>query len=54
MDKLAVGVPYQDKSNIGRWKHIKEDRRGDVWFISYETIKRRKDRIHQHFHQNSQ
>lgn len=45
LDKLAVGVPYQDKSNIGRWKHIKEDRkdRGDVWFIPYETIQSREE-----------
>jgi len=41
LDKLAVGVPYQDKSNIGRWKSAKADLRdrGNVWFIPYETIK---------------
>jgi len=35
LDRLAVGVPYQDKSNIGRWKGAKQDRRcrGNTWFI---------------------
>lgn len=40
LDRLAVGVPYQDKSNIGRWKAASRDRRcrGNTWFIPYETI----------------
>lgn len=44
LDKLAIGVPYQDKSNIGRWKHAKEDIRcrGNIWFIPYPTVKERK------------
>jgi site-specific DNA-methyltransferase (adenine-specific) len=44
LDKLAIGVPYQDKSNIDRWKHAKEDRRdrGTVWFIPYNTVSRAK------------
>lgn len=48
LDKLAVGIPYQDKSNIGRWKHARQDRRdrGNTWFIPYETIQSRKDRPH--------
>jgi site-specific DNA-methyltransferase (adenine-specific) len=49
LDKLAVGVPYQDKSNIGRWKSVKRDLRdrGDTWFIPYETIwSRKKQRPH--------
>ena len=42
VDKLAIGVPYQDKSNIGRWKMAKADLRprGNTWFIPYETIKK--------------
>jgi len=45
LDKLAVGVPYQDKSNIGRWKNAIRDLRdrGDTWFIPYETIWCRKN-----------
>lgn len=48
LDKLAVGIPYQDKSNIGRWKKARQDRRdrGNTWFIPYETIQSRKDRPH--------
>ena len=49
LDKLAVGVPYQDKSNIGRWKSANRDLRdrGDTWFIPYETIwSRKKQRPH--------
>lgn len=41
LNKLAVGVKYQDKSNIGRWKSAKEDlrERGNTWFIPYPTIR---------------
>lgn len=50
IDRLAVGVPYADKSNIARWGHTSgRDRRcaGNVWFIPYETIRDRgKDRPH--------
>jgi site-specific DNA-methyltransferase (adenine-specific) len=40
LDKLAIGVAYQDKTNIGRWKSAIEDKRdrGNVWFIPYPTI----------------
>ncbi len=49
LNKLAIGVPYQDKSNIKRWKSTKTDLRdrGNVWFIPYETIRSRdKQRPH--------
>ena len=49
LDRLAIGVPYQDKSNIGRWKSAKQDLRcrGDTWFIPYDTIwSRAKQRPH--------
>lgn len=50
VDRLAVGVPYADKSNIARWGHTKgNDKRcrGNNWYVPYETIKRRdKDRPH--------
>ncbi|HEV8405850.1 MAG TPA: site-specific DNA-methyltransferase [Nitrososphaera sp.] len=48
LDKLAVGIPYQDKTNIGRWKAAKEDRRdrGNTWFIPYETIQSKSERPH--------
>jgi len=40
LDQLAVGVKYQDKSNIGRWKSAMKDLRGrgNTWFIPYTTI----------------
>lgn len=50
LDRLSVGVPYADKSNIGRWKHTDGADlkcRGNVWFIPYKTIRNRlKDRPH--------
>lgn len=43
LDRLAVGVPYQDKTNIGRWASARADVRcrGNTWFIPYETIRHR-------------
>lgn len=41
LDKLAVGVPYKDKSNITRWKGANNQDlrdRGNVWFIPYKTV----------------
>jgi site-specific DNA-methyltransferase (adenine-specific) len=49
LDRLAVGVPYQDKTNVTRWRGAKDDLRcrGNTWFIPYETIQNRdKDRPH--------
>jgi site-specific DNA-methyltransferase (adenine-specific) len=49
LDKSAIGVPYQDKSNITRWKQATKDvrDRGDTWFIPYQTIwSRKKQRPH--------
>ena len=50
IDRLALGVPYADKSNIARWRHTRGlDRRcrGNTWFVPYKTIMRReKDRPH--------
>ena len=49
LDLLAIGVPYQDKSNVDRWKREKKDlrSRGNTWFIPYETIR---DRVTQRPH----
>ncbi len=49
LNRLAIGVPYQDKSNLGRWKSAKNDLhcRGNTWFIPYQTIQNReKQRPH--------
>ncbi len=41
LNKPAIGVAYQDKSNIGRWKSAQQDLRdrGNTWFIPYRTIR---------------
>lgn len=43
LDRLAVGVEYQDKSNVSRWKGAGGGRRcrGNTWFVPYPTIKSR-------------
>lgn len=49
LDRLALGIPYQDKSNVTRWRGAAADRRcrGNTWFIPYETIQSRdRDRPH--------
>jgi site-specific DNA-methyltransferase (adenine-specific) len=50
LDRLALGVPYQDKSNIKRWQATGGHDlrcRGNVWFVPYDTINSRdKDRPH--------
>lgn len=40
LDRLAIGIPFQDKSNIARRGHERDLRcRGDTWFIPYSTVK---------------
>ncbi len=50
IDRLSIGVPYQDKTNIARWSHTGgSDKRcrGNTWFIPYRTIQsREKERPH--------
>ena len=50
IDRLALGVPYQDKTNIARWTHTRgRDKRcrGNTWFVPYETIQnRQRERPH--------
>ncbi|MCI4361088.1 MAG: site-specific DNA-methyltransferase [Thermoplasmata archaeon] len=48
LDRLAIGVPYQDKTNVARWKGRRDVRcRGNTWFLPYPTIRfRAKDRPH--------
>ncbi|XHR28681.1 MAG: DNA-methyltransferase [Chthoniobacteraceae bacterium] len=49
LDRLAVGVPYADKSNVTRWRHTggRDCRcRGNTWFVPYETIENRAERPH--------
>jgi site-specific DNA-methyltransferase (adenine-specific) len=49
LDRLAVGVAYQDASNVARWRSSGANRRcrGNTWFLPYRTIRfRAKDRPH--------
>jgi site-specific DNA-methyltransferase (adenine-specific) len=48
LDRTAIGVQYQDVSNVARWNTAGAVRcRGNTWFIPYTTIQRRaKDRPH--------
>jgi site-specific DNA-methyltransferase (adenine-specific) len=43
LDRLAIGVEYQDKSNVARWHTARGDKRcrGNTWFVPYETIRDR-------------
>jgi len=41
LDRLAIGVPYADKTNTRRWSGGKDLRcRGNVWFLPYPTIQK--------------
>lgn len=49
LDRQAIGVRYQDQSNVTRWATASSGVRcrGNTWFIPYETIQNReKDRPH--------
>jgi site-specific DNA-methyltransferase (adenine-specific) len=49
LDRQAVGVRYQDQSNVARWQTAAGGVRcrGNTWFIPYDTIQsREKDRPH--------
>jgi site-specific DNA-methyltransferase (adenine-specific) len=40
LDRLSIGIPFQDKTNITRRGHDRDLRcRGDTWFIPYSTVK---------------
>jgi len=42
LDRLSIGVPYKDATNVARWQkgsHL--HCRGSTWFIPYETVQKR-------------
>ncbi|MBV9782457.1 MAG: site-specific DNA-methyltransferase [Acidisphaera sp.] len=46
LDRLAIGIPYQDKSNIRRRGHSRDIRcRGNTWFIPYKTVQSRAEKF---------
>lgn len=49
IDRLAIGVPYRDRSNVRRWRRPASELRcrGNTWFLPYPTIRSRaRDRPH--------
>jgi site-specific DNA-methyltransferase (adenine-specific) len=46
LDRLAVGIPYADKSNIGRYAVSDLKCAGNVWNIAYDTIQSSEDKLH--------
>jgi site-specific DNA-methyltransferase (adenine-specific) len=49
LDRLAIGAPYKDSTNIARWKSSGNGLRcrGNNWYIPYRTIQNRSaDRPH--------
>ncbi len=46
LDRLSIGVPYADKSNVGRYSDKDLKCGGNVWYIPYETIQRKEQKLH--------
>jgi site-specific DNA-methyltransferase (adenine-specific) len=49
IDRLSIGIPYADKSNIKRWKNTEGKDlkcRGNLWHIPYETITDKSQKLH--------
>ena len=49
LDRLSIGVRYQDESNVSRWRAAGGGTRcrGNTWFLPYDTIQSRdRDRPH--------
>ena len=47
LNRLSVGVPFKDKSNIARRGHAQDLRcRGNTWFIPYSTVQSKAGKHH--------
>ena len=46
LNRLSIGVPYQDKANIGRYSEIDLRCRGNIWHIPYPTINKKSQKPH--------
>lgn len=42
LDRLSIGCPYKDQTNIKRWSGNSVRCQGNVWFIPYETVSSKK------------
>jgi site-specific DNA-methyltransferase (adenine-specific) len=46
IDRLAVGVPFKDKTNISRRGHAQDKRcAGNIWYIPYETVQSKAEKF---------
>ena len=46
VDRLSIGVPYMDKSNIKRRNHAQDKRcNGNTWFIPYDTVQSKAEKF---------
>ena len=48
IDRLAIGVPYEDKGNLSRWRPATTDLRcaGNCWHIPYEIVRNGAGKFH--------
>lgn len=46
IDRLSIGVPYVCKGNVGRFAEQDLKCGGNVWYINYETIVSKKQKLH--------
>jgi len=46
LDRLSIGIPYADKSNVGRFADKDLKCAGNVWPIDYETIQDSDQKLH--------
>lgn len=47
LNRLALGVPYKDKTNANRFAKGRDLKcGGNVWYIPYETITKSEDKLH--------
>lgn len=46
LNRLSIGVPYADKSNVGRYSNKDLKCGGNVWHIPYKTIQRKEQKSH--------
>jgi site-specific DNA-methyltransferase (adenine-specific) len=46
LHRLAIGVPYKDKSNVGRYSNVDLKCAGNSWTFGYETIQSKEQKLH--------
>lgn len=46
LDRLSIGIPYADKTNIGRYATADLKCGGNVWPIAYDTIQHSSEKLH--------